>query len=244
MAEKCDAEQLLGNAGSDWLIYQHRSIHEGNKVSCIWDDYPCNIGLSRKLQPARRLVLRGVAHTSDRALLQVVFWIGDQPVGLTWKIERDGEFSVSSDEALPVNDVPVTTVAPVALRVVAGDLKLSRLQLSRQIEYRLRPHDDHTCYPMELANDEYFVVGDNVPVSLDSRNFGVIHVVMSGSGKLRLPIARLVNARESGSQVTAADVTFEEKYLMSAIYDLLDDFNITLTKLKKKHGACRGSESA
>ena len=176
LRNKSDAEQAAWeNAGSDWLIYQHRSIHEGNKVSCIWDDYPCNIGLSRKLQPARRLVLRGVAHTSDRALLQVVFWIGDQPVGLTWEIERDGEFSVSSDEALPVKNVPVTTVAPVALRVVAGDLKLSRLQLSRQIEYRLRPHDDHTCYPMELASDEYFVVGDNVPVSLDSRNFGVIH---------------------------------------------------------------------
>ena len=53
-------------------------------------------------------------------------------------------------------------------------MQFSCLQLARQIEYRLRPHDDRSRYPIRLGSSEYFVLGDNVPVSLDSRDFGVI----------------------------------------------------------------------
>ena len=107
-------------------------------------------------------------------MLETVFWIDNGAVAVTCEIEGDCEFNISSDDALAPKTAPIAADTPVAIRVLAGSVRLSCLQLSRQIEYRLRPHDDHTCYPIELGSGEYFVVGDNVPVSLDSRNFGVI----------------------------------------------------------------------
>ena len=160
--------------GQEWLVYQHQSIHQGNQPSRLWDDYPYNVGLSRKLQPVQRIVLSGKAACEGRIVLETVFWIDNCAVAVTCEIEGDCEFEISSDDALATKTAPIAADAPVAIRVLAGSVRLSCLQLSRQIEYRLRPHDDHTCYPIELGSGEYFVVGDNVPVSLDSRNFGVI----------------------------------------------------------------------
>ncbi len=160
--------------GQEWLVYHHQSIHQGNRPSRLWDDYPYNIGLSRKLQPVQRIVLSGKAGCQGRGVLEVVFWINNCAVGVICEIEDDCEFNISSDDALATKTAPIAADAPVAIRVLAGSVRLSCLQLSRQIEYRLRSHDDRTCYPIDLGSGEYFVVGDNVPVSLDSRNFGVI----------------------------------------------------------------------
>lgn len=160
--------------GQEWLVYHHQSIHQGNQPSRLWDDYPYNVGLSRKLQPVQRIVLSGLALCQGRVVLEAVFWIDNRAVAVIREIEGGCEFNISSVDAMAAKTVPIAADAPVAIRVLAGSVRLSCLQLSRQIEYRLRPHDDHTCYPMELGSGEYFVVGDNVPVSLDSRNFGVI----------------------------------------------------------------------
>ena len=95
-------------------------------------------------------------------------------VGVTCDVNGPYALNVSSDDAVAVEFAPVSAQTPVAIRVLEGSVQLSCLQLARQIEYRLRPHDDRARYPIRLGRREYFVVGDNVPVSLDSRDFGVI----------------------------------------------------------------------
>lgn len=160
--------------GPGWLMYHHRSIHQLNQPSCIWDDYPYNADLSRRLHPARSLALTAKVVCEDQGRVEVVFWIDNQPVGVTCDVSGECELKVCSDDAVSVDFSAVTAETPVAIRVLKGSVQLSSLQLARQIEYRLRPHDDRSCYPMRLGNDEFFVVGDNVPVSLDSRDFGVI----------------------------------------------------------------------
>lgn len=158
----------------DWLIYHHCSIHQRNQPSCIWDDYPYNAGLSRKLQPASRLSMNANVVCKDQGRLEVVFWIDGQRVGVTCDMDGHCELNISSDDAEAVEVAPVSAETPVAIRVIEGSVQLSCLQLARQIEYRLRPHDDRSRYPIRLGSGAYFVVGDNVPVSLDSRDFGVI----------------------------------------------------------------------
>ncbi len=162
------------SGNKDWLIYHHRSIHQRNQPSCIWDDYPYNVGLSRKLQPASRLALNTKVVCKNEGRLEVVFWIDGQMVGVTCDVDGQCELSISSDDAKAVEFAPVSAETPVAIRVIEGSVQLSCLQLARRLEYRLRPHDDRSRYPIRLGSSEYFVVGDNVPVSLDSRDFGVI----------------------------------------------------------------------
>ena len=48
-------------------------------------------------------------------------------------------------------------------------------QLRRRIRYRLSPGDPVEPYPLRL-DQCYFVVGDNVPVSVDSRDYGPVAV--------------------------------------------------------------------
>jgi len=167
-------QRVWTSEDSDWLMYRHRSIYQRNQPSCIWDDYPYNAGLSRKLQPARRLALNANVVCEDQGRLEVVFWIGGRMVGVTCDVNGPYALNVSSDDAVAVEFAPVSAQTPVAIRVLEGSVQLSCLQLARQIEYRLRPHDDRARYPIRLGRREYFVVGDNVPVSLDSRDFGVI----------------------------------------------------------------------
>lgn len=167
-------QRVWTSENQDWLIYHHRSIHQRNQPSCIWDDYPYNAGLSRKLQPASRLALNAKVVCKDEGRLEVVFWIDDQMVGVTCDVDGQCELNISSDDAEAVEVAPVSAETPVAIRVIEGSVQFSCLQLARQIEYRLRPHDDRSRYPIRLGSSEYFVLGDNVPVSLDSRDFGVI----------------------------------------------------------------------
>jgi hypothetical protein len=79
---------------------------------------------------------------------------------------------------------PVSQRCPIALRFIdrseaAGaeqpiEIRLETLEVWRSLEYRLRKRDRRSIYPIRLADDEVFLVGDNVPVSIDSRNHGPI----------------------------------------------------------------------
>ena len=84
------------------MIYHHRSIHQRNQPSCIWDDYPYNVGLSRKLQPASRLALNTKVVCKNEGRLEVVFWIDGQMVGVTCDVDGQRELNISSDDAVAV----------------------------------------------------------------------------------------------------------------------------------------------
>ena len=167
----------------DWKIYHHASVHDHDQSSAVMDDFPCNVSLARVLHPVDRLQVRGRVKIDEVHLLQVVMWTS---YGLVYKQESLGaadppfeyaaeDLSITQPDSWP----HLTESTPIAIRVVGvrnSTLKsaFSDLQVYRGLEYRLRQRDDLSVYPMSLDKDEYFVVGDNVPVSVDSRNWGPI----------------------------------------------------------------------
>lgn len=166
-----DRHWQLASTDNDWLTYHHASVHDQNRPSPVWDDYSVNLGLSRPLEPVERLIVRGtVIAASDQTNLEVVHHSGKSAIVRL----RTGEVF----EAIPVGTTsPLPTLAPeqpIALRLRSGTATIAKLSIHRRILYRLRRRDDASMYPQSLGPDQFFVLGDNVPVSIDSRNHGPI----------------------------------------------------------------------
>lgn len=165
---------VTGNAEGPWLLYGHRSTRRGNLPAPVWDDYPFNVSLARKLFEVDRLRLRGRSSTDFHG--EVAFWSGNGTVMAKCVVAADQDFSISYFDGVASAGLPVVSAQPVAIRVTRGTAALTELVVERLVEYRLRPHDDRGNYPLELGPDQWFVVGDNVPVSVDSRQWGPLSV--------------------------------------------------------------------
>ena len=153
-----------------WLVYGSRSTYRGNLPAPIRDDYPFNVSVERKLFDVDRLRLRGRAATESRC--EVAFWSadGNALARCTWSAGED--FRVSFYDGVLTDGLPVSPNQPLAIRAVSGSAGLADLVIERLVEYRLRPNDDRGNYPYHLGPDEWFLLGDNVPVSTDSRQWG------------------------------------------------------------------------
>jgi hypothetical protein len=164
------------------LVYHHRSVNDHQLPSPVYDDVPFNAGHSRRLFLPSRLRLQGRYVGSQPTTLRIAGWIDGPNKGqirfaelqvaphsdFQWTIQYDPSFvSASSDSSrlnLPTDKTPL----------IIYSLEVTHLKIDQAITYRLRPSDESTAYPITLLADEIFVVGDNVPVSIDSRNFGPI----------------------------------------------------------------------
>lgn len=188
-------------SGWVWLIYHHRNVYRGNRSSQVLDDCPTNLGLSRRMMPVSSVGLRFrfqrregsdsglIASGHDAAagrlqpVVQVMRWTLSGP---RMDLVSDLDRGVLELPPLPLNSVPensqwdesglgdwlpeVTPESPVALGVDRRLFaEISELQLWRRIEYRTAPETS-----WDLGSDHWFVVGDNVPVSIDSRTWGPI----------------------------------------------------------------------
>ena len=165
-----------GRSRSPWLIYAHESVYDNDRPSPVWDDYQINVGLDRQLFGVDRLELAGIAHCQSTMRLEVAFWSNDGNVLATRSVSDGQTLAVSYHEGVPADDLPVTAEHPIALRVAAGPFALESLEIHRLIEYRLRPRDDRVRYPLAVGPGQYFVLGDNVPVSVDSRDIGLVPI--------------------------------------------------------------------
>lgn len=166
-----DRHWKLAANDNEWLTYHHTSVHDQNRPSPVWDDYSVNFNLSRPLEPVERLIVRGeVIAASDDASVQVADHSGKSAIVPL----RTGE----ALEAIPMETVSaLPTFAPeqpVAIRLRSGTATVAKLSIHRRILYRLRRRDDASMYPLTLGHDQCFILGDNVPVSIDSRNHGPI----------------------------------------------------------------------
>ena len=53
----------------------------------------------------------------------------------------------------------------------SGDLEIQNVRINRDVYYRDAKGQHGTSSPWQLGPDEYFMLGDNSPVSLDSRSW-------------------------------------------------------------------------
>jgi hypothetical protein len=116
-----------------------------------------------------------------KATLQAAFWTPSGLVVAQGDLNQAGTTLLGFHDAVPLKrseseSLVLTAVTPVAIRLqnANGQVRLNNLAVERFVEYRLRPSDDTSVYPLRINDGDVFVVGDNVPVSDDSRVWGAL----------------------------------------------------------------------
>jgi len=119
------------------------------------------------LQGNVQLKQQTLANSISDAAFDIEFAYFDQQVALTVEHEEVLVFNVDS-QTKPLK----STSTPLALAISNGSVLVSNLKVLRDIHY-LDPERIGMNWSADqpLDADEYFVLGDNVPVSVDSRNW-------------------------------------------------------------------------
>jgi signal peptidase I len=167
----------------DWIVYAHHNSHQAGRVTPIEDDYPFNHSVRRILHRVDRLVI-GIRDaspeqsTAEVPPFKVVFF--DHRHSIVSTTTRNGDARFRDARPVTENDATASTpptevidaAHPIAVRIDPFQRSRYTLHIYREIEYRDDKRDGTVDYPVQLPNDEVFVVGDNVPVSVDSRHVG------------------------------------------------------------------------
>ena len=152
---QCTATQTQSPA----LVYTHHNVHDFNKVTAVMDDCPANALIARPLYPVSKLQLR--FRITCSAAIQLITTLGNRECQLgTHNLVLRG----------PSGDVSISVIA----KHDNSTVRIDGLELDRFIDYRMRRTDDQSKYPIKLTDDEYFIIGDNVPICIDSRTYGPI----------------------------------------------------------------------
>ncbi len=92
----------------------------------------------------------------------------------------------NAKELTAISGNSLTPERPIGLRLASTNyatVAVQDLSVTREVLYRIdpsrRPHtypaeNSSPTFPLPLGDDEWFVVGDNVPLSIDSRHWGPI----------------------------------------------------------------------
>jgi hypothetical protein len=188
------------DAPTPWLAYRHRAVHDRLRPDVIRDDFPCNATEVRGLVAVDRLRLSLRLEAIRPGTLQVAFRFGERlsirelpfaGTGLTGpggledpepKASPGRQIDIDS-ESLGEGERPLAGTAAVdlpdgaqlAIRVVAGEAIVSDLVVRRPLAYRIDLRQAARFdWPIRLGDGEYYVLGDNSPLSIDSRHFGAI----------------------------------------------------------------------
>ncbi|MFU7561896.1 S26 family signal peptidase [Roseiconus sp. JC912] len=158
-----------------WLVLRSKNSHQADYPSPILDDYPENQSVRRTLNAVDRVILRLDSQFDGR---HVLFHF--EGVATSTQLV-DGGAQSRFATAPPIELQPPAELSdncPIAIELgskVEADKVRKRLTIERDIEYRDDVSRRKVNYPTTLKESEYFVVGDNVPISVDSRDFGPIH---------------------------------------------------------------------
>lgn len=172
------------SVGHDWLVYAHRNPHQGGRLTPVMDDYTINDSVRRILNPVDHLMLQ--LHATDSGVISnrlVAFYVNER-LGFT---TTTGDGIARSRDAQPPDTLQaaeselagslaesLNASHPIAIKLAAQDDGGFSKHVLREIEYRDDKPSGAVDYPVTLEANQIFVVGDNVPVSVDSRHFGPV----------------------------------------------------------------------
>lgn len=169
------------------LFYRHRSPYNGLRPEPVGDDYPANLNESRPLHPVDSLGLQVTFDVDQVTEHRCWLWKSTGPRCETHRLSpgthalqirwQDAEAKKSELMQDEVGNVPPSLgkLQPICIEVLEGSLHIRHLQVERPIQYTIdTQRSDVIKLPRLLKADQYFVVGDNVPVSIDSRYEGPI----------------------------------------------------------------------
>lgn len=174
-----------------WLVYEHRNIHNRGLPDLIRDDNPANVRIRRTPLPVQHLFIAMVVDSQSDATLDMVCALGTQPVIKRlklvsgrqrlvlefdqdrWKVLDGTELqNETQSEILQVETLGLAPERPIAFRLTSsGQVSLESFWLGRGIRFD-PPTElaDVWREGVKVAEGRIFVLGDNAPVSEDSRH--------------------------------------------------------------------------
>ena len=193
----------LAQDDSGWLAYKHQNVYRAAGPGRVLDDYPGNLGIERSLYPADGLSLRFQLSTPrsvepTKVKVWVAYWtaqgidVQHQTVVVHDAIDVAATTKPTSSaarERTASTMVPIDLLSPpqpIGLRLSSSagrQVEIRDLSVNRGVLYRINPtvppidvrvSNRPPKYPFQLDGNEWFVVGDNVPLSIDSRSWGVV----------------------------------------------------------------------
>lgn len=165
---------------SPWLAYHHFAVHDGLRPDVIRDDFPSNATEVRALHPVDRVLLSFRLAAAAGGTVQVLFRLAGRArtTSRTWQAgARNLEFDSARGESSSGDGsgFAAPDSVPIAIRVLTGEAEISELVIRRPLQYRIEAADAvKGTWPLRLAQGELYVLGDNVPLSIDSRQFGPV----------------------------------------------------------------------
>lgn len=170
-----------------WIRYTHRNPHQAGRVTAVMDDYPINRTTRRLLNPVDRLAInvRPKSTVDDVSSYvgndwTVAFFHSGGVVVRRTKNGRarcgDFETTQSIESSSTWMNSDLDAAHPIAVQMTMEENRRWTLEVVREIEYRDDGSAEKVTYPLTLNAEEVFVVGDNVPISIDSRHVGPLNV--------------------------------------------------------------------
>ncbi|QDV84138.1 S26 family signal peptidase [Planctomycetes bacterium TBK1r] len=177
------------------LVYGHRNPHQAGRITPVMDDYPINQTVRRVLNRVDRLVVEIRAKTptvGPEAPFRVFFYDAERSLVSTtsrggWARYRDAVADHTADTERGNEQLGMLDAAhPVAVELDEPQASRYTLHVYREIEYRDDRPSGNVNYPVTVGDEEVFVVGDNVPISVDSRTLGPLQRTAI-EGQIRTP---------------------------------------------------------
>ncbi|MGV3484488.1 MAG: S26 family signal peptidase [Planctomycetaceae bacterium] len=189
-------------AGADpaLLLYGHRSPYDQLRPDRIRDDYAGNLSESRWLREVTMVGVQADVDVSAAATLHGWMWTAQGAVRETRALPQ-GHQRLDLRWTRPDPDVPeppqgLDAQHPIALNIEHGSLSIRNLRVIRPILYWIDESSPGAVeLPLKIEDDHFFLVGDNVPLSVDSRQAGpvtrsqIIGKVIPSAGRTENPTA-------------------------------------------------------
>jgi len=155
------------------LVYHHRSPYQNMNEDVVRDDYACNLNEIRELLAAHDLRVTSNVVVSSPTVLRVeilsrgTVYVSDVPLAI-------GTHTLSQHTTRMTRVVDNALEHPVRMTARGGSFKMRNIVVSRDVLYRIDTRREGIEFPVKLLPQQIFVIGDNVPLSVDSRQHGPV----------------------------------------------------------------------